>query len=108
MEKIILSDEAYDEFKGFLDENKVESYNIRINFAGSGCSGPSFNISVGDNRESDVLEKVKDINFFIDPKLIEDYGIFTILSTDENDGRGLSLRPLIEAEGGCGGCTGCH
>lgn len=33
----------------------------------------------------------------------------TILSSEENDGRGLSLKPLIEAEeGGCGGCTGCH
>lgn len=36
MEKIVLSNEAYDEFKSFLDENNVESYNIRINFSGSG------------------------------------------------------------------------
>lgn len=33
----------------------------------------------------------------------------TILSSEENDGMGLSLRPLLESEGGCGGgCSGCH
>lgn len=36
MEKVIISSEAYEEFKSFLDENRVESYNIRIDFAGSG------------------------------------------------------------------------
>lgn len=38
MNKITLSEEAYNEFKAFLDENKVEGYNIRINLAGFGCS----------------------------------------------------------------------
>jgi iron-sulfur cluster insertion protein len=108
MEKIVLSHEAYEEFKSFLDENKVESYNIRIDFAGSGCSGPSFNISVGEKEEDDIVEQVKDITFLIKPELIDEFGVFTILSEDENEGRGLSLRPLIEPVGGCGGCTGCH
>jgi Fe-S cluster assembly iron-binding protein IscA len=36
MEKVVLSNEAYEEFKSFLDENNVENYTIRINFAGSG------------------------------------------------------------------------
>ncbi len=108
MEKILLSDEAYEEFKSFLDENKVESYNIRINFAGSGCSGPSFGITVGDKEEDDIVEQVKDITFLIKPSIFDEFGVFTILSSEENDGRGLSLRPLIEPVSGCGGCTGCH
>lgn len=108
MEKLVISNEAYEEFKSFLDENKIDNYNIRINFAGSACSGPVFNISVEEPQEGDIIEKVNDINFLIKPEIIDEFGILTILSTEENNGRGLSLRPLIEQEGGCGGCSGCH
>jgi iron-sulfur cluster insertion protein len=109
MQKVIMSQEAYDEFKGFLDENKVETYNIRINFAGSSCGGPVFNISIEDKvEEDDVVEKINDISFLIKKPLIDDFEGFTILSTDENNGRGLSLKALNAPEGDCGGCTGCH
>jgi len=108
MEKFVMSSEAYEEFKSFLDENKIDNYNIRINFAGSGCSGPSFDISVDEPKEEDVVVKINDINFLIKPEIIDEFGIFTILSSEENDGRGLSLRPLIEPVSGCGGCSGCH
>jgi len=40
MNKFLVSEEAYKEFKAFLEENEVENYNIRINLAGFGCSGP--------------------------------------------------------------------
>jgi HesB-like selenoprotein len=109
MQKIIISDEAYEEFKAFLDENNIEKYNIRINHAGNGCGGPVFNISVEETADIDAVEKVKDINFIFKPELIDEFGGFNILSSDENDGRGLSLKPLIQSEGGCGGCGGgCH
>jgi iron-sulfur cluster insertion protein len=112
MNKVIISDEAYTEFKGFLDENKVESYNIRINFAGNSCSGPAFNISIEDSieakKENDIVEQVKDINFIVEKALIDEFDGFTILSTEENNGRGLSLRPLTAPEGGCSSCPGCH
>ena len=42
MKNITINEEAYKEFKEFLDENKVESYNIRINLGGYACSGPVF------------------------------------------------------------------
>lgn len=108
MNKITLSEEAYNEFKAFLDENKVEGYNIRINLAGFGCSGPVFNITVDEAKETDLVEKINDITFFAEKSLIDEYGGFIILSTEENDGRGLSLRPVIQPEGGCGTCGGCH
>ena len=104
-----MSEEAYNEFKDFLDENKIDNYNIRIEFAGSGCSGPSFNIAVSEKEEDDIVIKIGEINFLIKPEIVDEYGIFTIVSSEENEGRGLSLRPLLEPEGsGCGGCSGCH
>ena len=109
MDKILISEEAYKEFKGFLDENEVDNYSIRINLAGFGCSGPAFNISVDDAKEGDVTQKVNDIVFVVEEKLIDEFGGFKLLSTDENEGIGLSLTPVIEVEGGCGSCGGgCH
>lgn len=109
MDKILISEEAYKEFKGFLDENEVDNYSIRINLAGFGCSGPAFNISVDDAKDGDLTQKVNDIVFVVEEKLVDEFGGFRLLSTDENEGRGLSLKPLLEVEGGCGSCGGgCH
>lgn len=109
MDKILISEEAYKEFKEFLDENEVDNYSIRINLAGFGCSGPAFNISVDEAKEGDVTQKVNDIVFVVEEKLVDEFGGFRLLSTDENEGRGLSLKPVIEVEGGCGSCgSGCH
>ena len=108
MEKIILSNEAYNEFKGFLDENKVEDYKIRINLTGVSCHGPSFNITLGEKEADDLVEQINDITFFIKPNVYNEFGALTILSNGENEGRGLNLRPLVEQSGGCSGCSGCH
>ncbi|MBS5884675.1 MAG: HesB-like protein [Clostridium sp.] len=109
MDKILISEEAYKEFKSFLDENEVDNYSIRINLAGFGCSGPAFNISVDEAKDGDVTQKVNDITFVVEEKLVDEFGGFKLLSTDENEGRGLSLKPVIEVEGGCGSCGGgCH
>jgi HesB-like selenoprotein len=108
MDKLVMSNEAYEEFKAFLDENNIEKYSIRINLAGSGCSGPSFHITADEAQEGDIVQEINDITFLINQEIFDEYGIFTILSSEENDGMGLSLRPIMEPVGGCGGCSGCH
>jgi len=110
MDKILISESAYNEFKAFLDENEVDTYTIRINLAGYGCSGPSFNITVDEAKEGDLTQKVNDITFVVEEQLIDEFGGFKLLSTEENEGRGLSLKPAIEVESnGCGSCGGgCH
>lgn len=109
MKNVNISEEAYNEFKAFLEENTITDLNIRINFAGSGCSGPIFNISVSTASDDDEVEKINDISFIYEKSLIEKFGGFIILSSEENEGGGLSLKPVIAPEGGCGGsCSGCH
>ena len=108
MEKLIISNEAYEEFKSFLDENKIEKYDVRISHSGSSCHGPVFNILIDEPQEGDIVQKVNDINFIMKTEIIDDFGIMTILSSEENEGRGLTLRPLIESEDGCDSCSGCH
>ncbi|HEY5525676.1 MAG TPA: HesB-like protein [Clostridium sp.] len=110
MKNVTMSEDAYKEFKAFLDESKVESYNIRINLAGQSCSGPAFNISVSEVKEEDVTEVINDITFITEKTLIDEFGGFLILSEEENEGKGLSLKPVIQSDdSGCGSCGGgCH
>ena len=109
MNKFLVSEEAYNEFKAFLVENEVENFSIRINLAGFGCSGPAFNITVDEAKEGDISEKINDITLIAEEKLVDEFGGFRLLSSEENGGRGLSLKPVIEVEGGCGSCGGgCH
>lgn len=109
MKNITISEEAYKEFKDFLDENKIDNYNIRINLGGYACSGPVFNISISEATDADVTEAIHDVTFIVEKSLIDEFGGFIILSTEENEGRGLSLKPVIAPECGCGSCGGgCH
>lgn len=109
MKNVTISEDAYNEFREFLNQNKVEDLNIRINLGGMSCSGPMFNIEVGEATDDDIVETINEINFIVEKRLIDDFGGFIILSSEENNGRGLSLKPVIEAEGGCGSCSGgCH
>jgi iron-sulfur cluster insertion protein len=109
MKNVTISEEAYNEFKGFLEENKITDFNIRINFAGNSCSGPVFNISLSEATADDEVEKINDITFMFEKTLVDQFGGFIILSSEENEGNGLSLKPVIAPEGGCGGsCSGCH
>lgn len=109
MKNVTISDEAYKEFSDFLKESKVESNNVRLNLAGYSCSGAVFNISISEVTDTDITEVVNDITFIISKELIDEFGGFSILSTAENDGKGLSLKPVNAGEGGCGSCGGgCH
>lgn len=109
MKNINISEEAFNEFKAFLEENKVEDFNIRINLGGMACSGPVFNIEISEATDDDIVETINDINFIVEKRLIDDFGGFIILSSEENEGRGLSLKPVIAPEGRCGSCGGgCH
>ena len=109
MKNVTIIEEAYNEFKGFLEENSISDFNIRINFAGFACSVPIFNISVSKATDEDDVETINDISFIYEKSLIDQFGGFIILSSEENEGNGLSLKPVIEPEGGCGGsCSGCH
>lgn len=110
MKFMTISEEAVVEFKSFLTENNIDKLNIRINLAGFGCSGPAFNITVDEATDADSVETISDVNFIAENGLIKEFGGFIILSSDENEGMGLSLRPVIQQEGGgCASCNGgCH
>ena len=69
-----------------------------------------FNIVIDEANDNDLVETINEVKFIVDKELAEEYQGFIILSTEENEGRGLSLRPVVQPEGGgCASCGGgCH
>jgi len=108
MKNIFIDDEAYKEFKDLLDENNVESYNIRINIDGYSCKGPIFNIMVSDASPDDEVEVINDISFIVEKSILEKFGGFIIVSSEENNGHGVGLKPVVQPSSNCDSCGGCH
>lgn len=106
---IFINDVAYKEFKELLDESKVDSYNIRIGIDSLSCSGPIFGIMVSEATEKDETEIINDITFIVDKDVLEQYGGFIIVSSKENNGNGVGLKPVVQPTSGCSSCSGgCH
>ncbi len=109
---IFINDIAYKEFKELLDNNKVESYNVRIALDRVGCNGPMFSIYIDKANEDDEVEVINEITFILEKSLLEEYGGFIIVSCEENDGKGVGMKPIVtktkSESTGCGsGCGGC-
>lgn len=106
-ELMTLSDDAYEEFLNFLNTNNVEEKTIRISLAGYACSGPRFGLVVDQKKDNDVVSTIKDMTFLVEKDLYEEYEGFQILSTDENKGQGMVLRPNKIVDIDCGSCSSC-
>ena len=104
---VSMSDGAYEEFLNFLRTNQVEKNEIRITLAGYACSGPRFGLMVDSKKDEDLEITIKDLTFFIDEKLYEEFEGFQILSTDENMGQGMVLRHNKVVDSDCGTCSSC-
>ena len=106
---IFINDQAYKEFKELLDEADVETYNVRIGLDRVGCSGPIFGVYVDEATAKDDVEKINDVSFIVEKSLNNQYGGFIIVSSEENNGNGVGLKPVVQpANRGCGmGCGSC-
>lgn len=106
---IFINEQAYKEFKELLDDVKVESYNVRIGLDRVGCSGPIFGVYIDEATDNDDIEKINEVTFIVEKSLNEEYGGFIIVSSEENGGNGVGLKPVVQpSQDGCGGgCSGC-
>lgn len=109
MAAVQISDLAYEDFIKLLKENDIDSNTIRIYIAGMGWSGPAFNLVLDEQKDNDIVEKVKDMNFLVDKDLSNQYGCLTLKSARENGRGGFSIEPEFQTESDCGGgCSTCH
>lgn len=105
-----MSDLAYKEFKLFLLHNNVVADTIRINLAGIGCGGPSFNLVIDEPKSNDEAVKIGNIIFLVDKDLVAEFGGFVMKSAEETGLDSFSLEPLFKGDygDGCSTCSGCH
>ena len=105
---IFIDDTAYKEFKELLDNANVESYNVRIALDRVGCSGPIFGVCIDEANDDDDIEIINEITFISEKSLIGEYGGFIIVSSEENNGKGVGMKPIVTPSKGCGSeCGGC-
>lgn len=105
---IFIDSTAYNEFKELLDNANVESYNVRITIDRVGCRGPIFGVFIDEPNENDDVEIINEITFICEKPLIEEYGGFIIVSNEENNGRGVGMKPVVTLSKGCDGCGGSY
>ena len=103
---IFIDSIAYKEFKELLDNVNVDSYNVRIAIDRVGCSGPIFGVFIDEANENDDVEVVNEITFISEKSIVEEYGGFIIVSSEENNGRGVGMKPVVIPSSGCDGCGG--
>jgi len=104
---IEISDAGYQEFNDLLEANDIEPKVVRLALAGFGCSGPRFGLMVDDKKDGDMETVIKDLTFYIESNLYDEFEGFQILSTNENLGQGMVLRPNKVVESDCGTCSSC-
>ncbi len=107
MDIIEISEEAYNEFKAYLNNSGVGSYNLRIGYVGKDCNGAIFNIEESSELPNDLVVELNELVLYIDEKLVNEYEGFIILSNKENNGEGLELKPIKAPPNPCIGCSGC-
>lgn len=108
MSIVKISENAFKEFKQFLNDNEVTADVIRIHFAGMGWGGPAFSLVLDEQKESDNTEKMQDLTFLVDKDVTAQFGELTILSGEENGMGGFSIEPETKPEGGgCSSCSSC-
>lgn len=105
--KVTLPETAIKTLKDILQDNQDRPKNIRVYFAGMGCSGASFGIALDEEREDDVCYDIEGLHFIMSEVEYSQYGDVTIEDT------GYGFRVVVanmpqSTGGGCGGgCSGC-
>ncbi len=102
-----VSEDAQKLIASFFESNPDEGRTLRVYVAPGGCNGPQLGLSVDQADPSDVCEKVGDITFCMDEKLMEQTGGVAINA----DAEGLFIKaartlPAFEGGSGCSCCGG--
>ena len=104
--KVTLPETAIKTLQDILKDNQDRPQNIRVYFAGMGCSGASFGIALDEEREDDVCYDIEGLHFIMSEVEYSQYGDVTI--EDTGYGFRVVVANMPQSAGGCGGgCSGC-
>ena len=68
-QKVIeLTEKAIVEVKRLLNENPNSALGLRLGVKGGGCSGLSYIIDFGEQKEKDLIQEEDGFRIFVDPK----------------------------------------
>ncbi len=98
--KIQTNQETIDAIKTVMEGQELG--NIRIYLAGSGCSGPSFGLTLDKEGVKDVKNDEHGVSFLMVEDIYNQVGDMIVeLASD-----GYIVKPVNASEGSCGSCSG--
>lgn len=92
---MIITDKA----KAFIEDHMKENgiMTLRFSFAGAGCCGPNYGVSIAEEEATDVIEMVNGLKVAMDQHIAEVVKSITIDFEDAPDGPGL----VVSGGGNC-------
>lgn len=106
---------AAQKVKEFLKAQNKENALLRIYFAGVGCGGANFGITLEESKtEDDILDEEYGVSMIIDKRLSTQLEGAIVDYVESADGGGFEIRTAKKTSGdgdadacGSGGCGGC-
>ena len=104
--KVFAPDSAIQALTEIIKENQDKPHNVRVYFAGYGCSGPSFALALDEEVVGeDVICELEGIRFIMNQNEFLTYGN-VIIQEVPNRGFIVKVENMPEGGGGCSGCSG--
>lgn len=100
---IQITEKAIEQLSKIVADSSSTDGGVRVGVIGGGCSGLSYKIDFGQEKESDKVIEIKDFKLFIDPKS-SIYLKGTILDFQDGlQGKGFVFsNPMAKNTCGCG------
>jgi Fe-S cluster assembly iron-binding protein IscA len=94
--------ETIEAIKAVVSSQESDLEGIRIYIAGSGCSGPTFGLTLDSEGVDDVINKEHGLTFLMAKSNYDQVGDMIVELTDG----GYLVKPVTPLQDGCAGCAG--
>ncbi|ALP37450.1 HesB/IscA family protein [Paenibacillus sp. SEL3] len=84
-----ITDEAREFIEKMMKEAGVST--LRIGYAGAGCCGPSYQLSLEKPQENDAVSLVNEVEVAVDPQVADQVSGLTLGYIQDEQGAGLTM-----------------
>jgi HesB-like selenoprotein len=92
-----ITDGAKSYIENMMKEAGVST--LRFGYAGAGCYGPSYELSLDEPQDTDVVNVINDVEVAVDPQVVELVSELTLDFQQDEQGEGLVI-----SSGGSSSC----
>ncbi|WP_410512291.1 iron-sulfur cluster biosynthesis family protein [Paenibacillus sp. BR2-3] len=86
---MVITDEAKSFIEHMMKEAGVST--LRFGYAGAGCCGPSYQLSLEKPQENDTVTRVNEVEVAVDSRVAEQINGITLDLVQDEQGAGLTI-----------------